>query len=169
MTGAVKAAVQEPPKQESSGLLNTDTGFPEPLSPYRNTTLRHPSADTSPNACLESSDISTQRPRSGHSSIPLPRIGSSRHRPKGALASGSLGLMTLISPIDSTDGLYDDMQYTNGTKEPTSVEELTREQMDGTEGLDGVKEEEPAGGEHGYQQEGKKKGMFRKFHLHKVS
>jgi hypothetical protein len=77
--------------------------------------------------------------------------------------------MTHTSPIDSTDGLYDDMQYTNGTKEPTSVEELTREQMDGTEGLDGFKEEEPAGGEHGYQQGEKKKGVFRKFHLHKVS
>jgi len=32
MNGVVKAAVQEPPKQENSGVLNKNTGFPEPLS-----------------------------------------------------------------------------------------------------------------------------------------
>jgi hypothetical protein len=34
-----------------------DTGFPEPLNNLRNTTLPHPDADLSPNACLTQEDI----------------------------------------------------------------------------------------------------------------
>ncbi|KAH8820836.1 hypothetical protein F5884DRAFT_62228 [Xylogone sp. PMI_703] len=39
--------------QASSPSRNHYTGFPEPLSLDRNTTMRFPGADTSPNACIE--------------------------------------------------------------------------------------------------------------------
>jgi hypothetical protein len=32
MNRGIKAAVQKPPKQETGGVLNKNTGFPEPLS-----------------------------------------------------------------------------------------------------------------------------------------
>ncbi|KAF5026156.1 hypothetical protein F66182_1720 [Fusarium sp. NRRL 66182] len=38
-----------------------DTGFPEPLNKLRNTTLPHPDADLSPNACLSQEDIDPDR------------------------------------------------------------------------------------------------------------
>ncbi|KAH7255923.1 uncharacterized protein BKA55DRAFT_593131 [Fusarium redolens] len=38
-----------------------DTGFPEPLNNVRNTTLPHPDADLSPNACLTQEDIDPDR------------------------------------------------------------------------------------------------------------
>ncbi|KAF5674346.1 hypothetical protein FHETE_2981 [Fusarium heterosporum] len=38
-----------------------DTGFPEPLNSLRNTTLPHPDADLSPNACITQEDIDPDR------------------------------------------------------------------------------------------------------------
>ncbi|KAH7149590.1 hypothetical protein B0J13DRAFT_309575 [Dactylonectria estremocensis] len=38
-----------------------DTGFPEPFNGVRNTTLPHPDADLSPNACISQEDISPER------------------------------------------------------------------------------------------------------------
>ncbi|KIM93183.1 hypothetical protein OIDMADRAFT_184820 [Oidiodendron maius Zn] len=40
---------------------NGNTGFPEPLCRYRNTTLTHPDADTSSNATLEAHDVDLSR------------------------------------------------------------------------------------------------------------
>ncbi|KFY87823.1 hypothetical protein V500_06734 [Pseudogymnoascus sp. VKM F-4518 (FW-2643)] len=53
------SAVQDVPDQESNGIRYT--GFPEPLSLQRNTTLPHPDANLSPNACIESSGIPLAR------------------------------------------------------------------------------------------------------------
>ncbi|KAI8669124.1 hypothetical protein NCS57_00726400 [Fusarium keratoplasticum] len=38
-----------------------DTGFPEPFNDVRNTTLPHPDADLSPNACISQEDIDPNR------------------------------------------------------------------------------------------------------------
>ncbi|KFY08897.1 hypothetical protein V492_05811 [Pseudogymnoascus sp. VKM F-4246] len=72
------SAVQDVPDQEFNGIRFT--GFPEPLSlgkspkvpfhnaqltpPERNTTLPHPDANLSPDACIESSDIPLARSHS---------------------------------------------------------------------------------------------------------
>ncbi|KFY50351.1 hypothetical protein V496_09391 [Pseudogymnoascus sp. VKM F-4515 (FW-2607)] len=48
------SAIQDVPDQEFNGIRYT--GFPEPLSLDRNTTLPHPDADLSPDACIESFD-----------------------------------------------------------------------------------------------------------------
>ena len=39
-----------------------NTGFPEPLSRDRNTTLPHPDADQSPNACITQEDANSKKP-----------------------------------------------------------------------------------------------------------
>lgn len=43
-----------------------DTGFPEPLSGDRNTTLPHPDADLSPNACICQEDVDPARAMRRH-------------------------------------------------------------------------------------------------------
>jgi hypothetical protein len=44
------------PRRESR-----DTGFPEPFNGDRNTTLPHPDADLSPNACISEADINPEK------------------------------------------------------------------------------------------------------------
>ena len=66
--------VQEVPSAKDGGVLNHNTGFPEPLNPDRNTTLPHPSADTSKDATLEAEDVALARTHSKS------RFLHSRHR-----------------------------------------------------------------------------------------
>lgn len=49
------------PTTTKSRRLSRDTGFPEPFNGDRNTTLPHPDADLSPNACLTQEDIDPDR------------------------------------------------------------------------------------------------------------
>lgn len=60
---------QEPPQSPTTSVRNHNTGFPEPFNEARNTTMRHPDADTSKNACLEAQDIPTSRRHSRHRSF----------------------------------------------------------------------------------------------------
>jgi len=167
MNKGIKAAVQKPPKQETGGLLNKNTGFPEPLSHHSNTTLPHPSADTSPNACIESADVPISRTHTRHSSFQLPRIGSGRPKAKGPLASG------LISP---TDGLPDGIPWVDGSTEQKGLEELTLGATAATgqhygEGHEEESEDQRAErerDEQGHREGERKKGLLRKLHLHKV-
>ncbi|OBT69303.1 hypothetical protein VE03_01946 [Pseudogymnoascus sp. 23342-1-I1] len=53
------SAIQDVPDQEFNGIRYT--GFPEPLSLHRNTTLPHPDANLSPDACIESFDLPLAR------------------------------------------------------------------------------------------------------------
>ncbi|KAI7786381.1 hypothetical protein LA080_003622 [Diaporthe eres] len=50
-----------PHSDTSSRPRSRETGFPEPFCGSRNTTLPHPDADTSPNACISQDDISISR------------------------------------------------------------------------------------------------------------
>lgn len=164
MNGYTNAAVQEPDRGLTDEVLSKNTGFPEPLSPYRNTTLPHPSADTSPSASIESADVSITRTHSRHSSFHLPRIGSSRHRPRASV-SGPL-----------IDSLQDRIQHTDEGKEK-GVGELAEGNMNGAV-LDAEKVEETENhrldrierrDEQGYGEgHERKKGILRKLQLHKV-
>jgi len=58
-------AVQEVARRDSVAKQNT--GFPEPLSADRNTTLHHPDADTSNNAAIEAKDVPLERTHSRRS------------------------------------------------------------------------------------------------------
>jgi len=54
----MSAKIHEPPSgAKERKVLVRDTGFPEPLCSDRNTTLPHPEADTSQNACIEAPKI----------------------------------------------------------------------------------------------------------------
>ncbi|EFX01405.1 hypothetical protein CMQ_6347 [Grosmannia clavigera kw1407] len=55
---AMESAPRTPTKPQSRGYY---TGFPEPFCGTGNTTLRHPDADTSPNASIGSGDIDVNR------------------------------------------------------------------------------------------------------------
>ncbi|POS73002.1 hypothetical protein DHEL01_v208599 [Diaporthe helianthi] len=50
-----------PHSDTSSRPRSRETGFPEPFCGSRNTTLPHPDADTSPNACISQDDVSISR------------------------------------------------------------------------------------------------------------
>ncbi|OAA69590.1 hypothetical protein ISF_02860 [Cordyceps fumosorosea ARSEF 2679] len=67
--------------------LPRDTGFPEPFCSGRNTTLPHPEADLSPNACIGQEDVHVDftRKRTGLSFLHR----SKKHR-KGTLVHGAL-------------------------------------------------------------------------------
>lgn len=45
----------------TSGPESRDTGFPEPFCGNRNTTLPHPEANLSPDACISADDIAVSR------------------------------------------------------------------------------------------------------------
>ncbi|RAL58991.1 hypothetical protein DID88_009020 [Monilinia fructigena] len=68
--------MQEPLGMERNSM-GKDTGFPEPLSHDRNTTLPHPEADTSPYATLESSEFDPYR---SHSRLSIKRLHSKTQR-----------------------------------------------------------------------------------------
>lgn len=89
--------IQELPEKSHSPR---HTGFPEPLSIDRNTTLPHPDADTSPGATIESADIDLVRT---HSRLSF----RGRHR------SGKHIKNSLVVPED----LYKNIQYADGSKE----------------------------------------------------
>jgi len=61
------ASVHDLPKHQTTA--GKGTGFPEPFSEDRNTTLPHPDADTSKNATLEAEDVPPRRSRSRHLSF----------------------------------------------------------------------------------------------------
>jgi len=143
----MNVSVQEPPSKESHVLPNT--GFSEPLNPNRNTTLSHPDADTSTDATIEAPDIALSRTNSRWSFL-------GRHHTKNGKE-------------DITTGMYNNIKYTDGTKEGKGVKEIMKE----TEGRhyvvdppDEVVENE--GDEQGYKIGERRKGVLRKLNLHKV-
>jgi len=167
-----QAHVQELPAQETAKGSNKDTGFPEPLSEDRNTTLPHPEADTTPGATIEAPDIALSRTRSRHS-IHLPGRGHSRKSSK--IGNGTMATMsTMASPngsvMDVNGSLYGNIEYADGTKERSSVDGIggREEPGDGEENLgqDGVNGEKRD--EQGYKEGERKKGVLRKLQLHKV-
>lgn len=156
--------VQELPPRETN-VLNKNTGFPEPLSPDRNTTLPHPDADTSPNASIEAPDVDLTRTHSRNSFL------HRRHHSKNSFGK--------VDVKDSS--LYDNVQYVDGTRETTnrraldamspkkgnSVDPSSQENGDmlGDGDLLGA---EQTRDEQGYINGDRKKGVLRKLQLHKV-
>jgi len=150
--------VQQPPKQrKKTGKLNRDTGFPEPLSEDRNTTLPHPAADTGPNAVLEgdAGSLSLTVPRTRRSFL------SRNKSPKG-------GLIAL--PIELNDNSRygnggQDIANTRGSSEDSS-EQGANEEVPRDSGVamgDNEKRDE-----HEYMEKERKKGVLKILHLPKV-
>jgi hypothetical protein len=146
----MNANIQTPPSKEVNSR-NRDTGFPEPLSNDRNTTLPHPDADTSPNATMEAPDLNLVRTRSRRSFL----HGRHSHSRKNSKFDSGVSL-------EKTAGLYDNIQYAGGSIEDRSAKEIEKE-VNGKVGL----VDAPAS--PGLTDEGeKKKGVLRKLNLHKV-
>lgn len=71
-----------------------DTGFPEPFAALRNTTLPHPDADLSPNACIGQDDI--------HADLVMKRRGMSfLHRAKKPKKTLSHGIVPASASVVS--------------------------------------------------------------------
>ncbi|KAE9378568.1 hypothetical protein N431DRAFT_452647 [Stipitochalara longipes BDJ] len=173
--------VQDLPAKEVN-VLNKYTGFPEPLSPDRNTTLPHPDADTSPNATIEAPDVDLTRIQSRSSFL------HRRHQSKNSF--GKIGMM-------KEGGLYNNMQYADSTravenakslevKSPTTdspvngVSEQNGTANGGTEeklanGYSNGDKNKPASGytnghkrtESNYSNGDKKRSLFRRLSLHR--
>jgi hypothetical protein len=121
--------VQEPAREEKN-RDGKGTGFPEPLSesmcPQQlmqdeeltpkldtGTTLRHPDADTSENATIEGASLTRIRSKSKHRAF----LGRNSSRNKA--------IHGRLSPEEA--GLYDNVQYEDGTTEQKSMKEISLE------------------------------------------
>ncbi|KAG4420606.1 hypothetical protein IFR04_006313 [Cadophora malorum] len=114
--------IQDPPSAERNSL-GKDTGFPEPLSEDRNTTLPHPEADTSPNASIEAPDVDLARTHTRRSFLGR----HSSHQKASSFNSKDL----------EKSGLYDSIEYADGSREERhQCEESGKGSSDGSS-LDG--------------------------------
>ncbi|KAF7898056.1 hypothetical protein BTUL_0026g00780 [Botrytis tulipae] len=148
---SMNANMQEPLGMERNSL-GKDTGFPEPLSHDRNTTLPHPEADTSPFATLESTEVDIYR---SHSRLSIRRLHS-RH--KGSHLSVPL---------------YESNEYTNGNHvhgDMKTIEKDVEKQNDLVDPPKTVEEfvEMEDRDDQGYRPGDRRKGVLRKLNLHKV-
>ncbi|KAF7861366.1 hypothetical protein EAF04_007931 [Stromatinia cepivora] len=139
--GSMNANMQEPMGMERN-YSGRDTGFPEPLCHDRNTTLRHPEADTSPYATLESTELDIHR---SHSRLSLRRLHS-KHK-------GSFLSVPLHEEVEYTDETEKDDVKQNDLADPDKTEEEYVEM----EGKD----------DQGYRSGERKKGMLQKLSLHR--
>ncbi|OTA05964.1 hypothetical protein A9Z42_0067030 [Trichoderma parareesei] len=77
--------------------VSRDTGFPEPFDQFSNTTLPHPDADLSPNACITHDDLI------GDYALKRKRMSFlSRNKNRRTLTHGSLGAQSgLVNSVMS--------------------------------------------------------------------
>jgi hypothetical protein len=121
------------------------------LETDRNTTLHHPDADTSPNATMEAPDLNLVRTRSRRSFL----HGRHSHSRKNSKFDSGVSL-------EKTAGLYDNIQYADGSTEDRSAKEIEKEVNEKDDFVD-------ASTSPSLTDEGeKKKGVLRKLNLHKV-
>ncbi|CZR68373.1 uncharacterized protein PAC_18272 [Phialocephala subalpina] len=153
--------VQDAGERKTNGAGSKNTGFPEPFSEDRNTTLPHPDADTSPNATIEAPDDLT---RTHSRSSFLHRNG--RHH------SGH----HLFGRHDSLDKMYANITYADDDACKDHPEGPGPGDVDGKGegnglGVNGVAESRPQSqGSQGSQGEKggeKKKGILKKLAVRK--
>ncbi|KAI9048363.1 hypothetical protein LZ554_007199 [Drepanopeziza brunnea f. sp. 'monogermtubi'] len=101
--------VQDPPAREPNSRRK-GTGFPEPLSEDRNTTLPHPDADTSPNATIESTDVVHR-----HTHIPRSFLHHGGHRSQSSV---------FTRKNTPGSGLYNAMEYAEGNPEEKGTKNM---------------------------------------------
>jgi len=147
----MNANVQEPLGMERNSL-GKDTGFPEPLSLDRNTTLPHPDADTSPHAAIESADIDLHRTHS--------RLSFMRHYSKHKGSHLSVPL-------------YDNIEYADASHENSDVRTIENDVEKRDDLVDPPKTVEEYvemedRDDQGYRPGERKKGVLRKLNLHKA-
>jgi hypothetical protein len=122
---------------DADWLLETD----------RNTTLRHPDADTSPNASIEAPDFNVVRTHPRRSFL------HGRHSQSRQISKFDSGVS-----LEKTAGLYDNIQYADGSKEDRSSKEIEKE----------VKERDDLVDAPASTILMEKKGILKKLNLHKA-
>jgi len=144
---------------KDANVLNKNTGFPEPMSPDRNTTLPHPDADTSPNASIEAPNVDLTRTNSRNSFL------HRRHQSKNSFGKADM----------KDSSLYDNIQYGDGTRETMSTRALDAMSPKRGSSVDPSPQENgdvlgdvQNRDEQGYIDGERRKGVLRKLHLHKV-
>jgi hypothetical protein len=117
MSSSITNAGSAKPRREPR-----DTGFPEPLNNLRNTTLPHPDADLSPNACLTQEDIDPDRAlmRTRRSFLRKKR----RTLNHGRITPASEALYSAYSLVQSDVGDHDSLR-TNTNPSLVSVRPTT--------------------------------------------
>jgi len=192
-TASMNKNVQElPTGRKAHSGANKDTGFPEPLSPDRNTTLPHPDADTSENATIEAPDIALSHTHSRRSFLSRHHSGYTKpshgHKDSGI----SVGLNSPVyettdekeklSPVETAEkrenGVHIPVRASSlGKEEVSPKSSIPKQTYEGeartsegsrTSSEDEVlrlKEERDA---QGYREGERRKGVLRKLHLHKV-
>lgn len=150
---------------DESSHTTRNTGFPEPLSPDRNTTLPHPDADTSKNACISGPDIPLQRTHVRNRSFLSRHHAGNGHHNLCHKTDGT------ISVEDS--GLYDNITYADGSEETRNSKDTEQSSArsddvvkDGEQEVSNWLDHERD--EQGYRTGERKKGVLRKLGLHKV-
>ncbi|KAM0557208.1 hypothetical protein ACHAPJ_005472 [Fusarium lateritium] len=109
-----------------------DTGFPEPFNKLRNTTLPHPDADLSPNACLTQEDIDPDRAlmRTRRSFLRKKR----RTLNHGRITPTSEALYSVFSLVQSDHGDSDSIKNANPSltsfRPSTSSIRLSKDETD---------------------------------------
>jgi hypothetical protein len=133
--------------------------------------LPHPEADTSKNATIEAGDLELTHSNSKR------RFLHSRHHSHKSITKG------ILDPAES--GLYDNVQYADGSKEKDSCGKMAKKEVETnghvvTPATNGVAKEaerrssgevlrmEKERDEQGYSEGERRKGVLRKLHLHKV-
>jgi len=158
MDMSMNAKVQELPKRpRAHSAANKDTGFPEPLSADRNTTLPHPDADTSPNASIEAPDIALSKTRSRHSFL------GRHHSHKISKDSG----ISMGGEVER-DGEQRLKEGRNGEQQPEQGRNSEASASSGLSSEDEILRLKEIRDSQGYREGERKKGVLRKLKLHKV-
>lgn len=133
-----------------------DTGFPEPFNDVRNTTLPHPDADLSPNACISHEDISPERALSrSRRSFLRKKRHTSKH---GRISPQSEALYSVLSLVNT------DVTDSESIKLVSPSMSSVRYSKDGTESIVSQRDEEtPPTSPDVSSHRSKKGGLLRKW------
>ncbi|KAH6899682.1 hypothetical protein B0T10DRAFT_554265 [Thelonectria olida] len=114
-----------------------DTGFPEPFNDVRNTTLPHPDADTSGNACISQEDIDPTRAlsRSHRSFLRKKKRHTTNH---GRISPQEQAIYSVLSLVNTEHTDSDSLKAISPSQSQSSV----RFSKDGTESIISRRDEE---------------------------
>ncbi|KAL6810815.1 hypothetical protein GGI42DRAFT_349791 [Trichoderma sp. SZMC 28013] len=120
--------------------VDRDTGFPEPFDQLSNTTLPHPDADLSPNACISHDDLA------GDHALKRKRLSFlHRHKGRRTLMQGIIGTQTeLVSSVLSLSLSRSSSSLQVGEAAPklTSPSIASFQSKSGSESADSTKKED---------------------------
>ncbi|PTB64227.1 hypothetical protein BBK36DRAFT_1124712 [Trichoderma citrinoviride] len=121
--------------------VSRDTGFPEPFDQFSNTTLPHPDADLSPNACITHDDLV------GDYALKRKRMSFlSRNKNRRTLTHGSLGaqsgLVNSVMSLSLSRSSSSSLQVGEAAPKLTSPSTASFQSKSGSESAESTKKED---------------------------